>query len=131
MANPRVSTNLIVRQLGRQGAGGPWTVTAASAPNIEVRSPQPLERVSSPVRLAGKASAFEGNVGVVVREDGMLAGASLGEGYVTGRGDGVLGPFDGEVTFRSPARAGGAVLFVDRSAADGSVLGATVVRVTF
>jgi len=131
VANPRVSTNLIVRQLGRQGAGGPWTVTAASAPNIEVRSPQPGERVSSPVRLSGRASTFEGNVGVVVREDGMLAGASLGEGNVSGRGDGVLGPFDGEVMFRSPARAGGAVLFVDRSAADGSVLGATVVRVTF
>lgn len=131
VADPRVTTNVIVRQLGRQGPGGVWTVTAASAPNIEVQAPGPLERVSSPARLAGRASAFEGHIDVVVREDGMLSGASLGQSFVTGRGDGELGPFSGQVAFRPPSRPGGAVLFFDRSAADGQVLAATVVRVVF
>jgi len=87
--------------------------------------------VSSPLALTGRASAFEGHVDVSVREDAMVAGASLGEGFVTGRGDGELGPFSGQIAFRPPSRPGGAVVFFERSAADGQVLRATVVRVRF
>jgi len=129
--NPQPTTTVVVRQLGRQGGAGAWTVTAAAARNIEVSGPQPLARVSSPLALTGRASAFEGHVNVSVREDAMLADASLGDGFVTGRGDGELGPFNGQVTFRSPSKPGGAVVFFDRSAADGQVLAATVVRVLF
>ncbi len=129
--NPTPTTTVVVRQLGRHGDSGAWTVTAASARNIEVSGPQPLARVSSPLVLSGRASAFEGHVDVSVREDAMLAGVSLGDGFVTGRGDGELGPFRGEVAFRSPSKPGGAVVFLERSAADGQVLGATVVRVLF
>ena len=102
----------------------PWNGTSYSASIVVAALASAGSGV--PLTVAGAL-----NVGVVVREDGMLAGASLGEGFVTGRGDGVLGPFEGQVTFRAPAKAGGAVLLVDRSAADGSVMGATVVRVTF
>jgi len=129
--NPKPTTTVVVRQLGLQGDSGAWTVVAAAARNIEVSGPQPLARVSSPLVLTGRASAFEGHVNVSVREDAMLAGASLGDGFVTGRGDGELGPFNGEVGFRTPSRPGGAVVFFDRSAADGQVLAATVVRVLF
>jgi len=129
--NPTPTTTIVVRQLGRHGDAGAWTVIAAAARNIEVSGPQPMARVSSPLPLSGRASAFEGRVNVSVREDAMLAGASLGDGFVTGRGDGELGPFSGEVAYRSPSKPGGAVVFVDRSAADGQVLAATVVRVLF
>ncbi|MCA1656609.1 MAG: GerMN domain-containing protein, partial [Actinobacteria bacterium] len=131
VANPKPTTSVVVRQLGRRGDSGAWTVTAAWSPNIEVSEPQPLSRVSSPLPLTGRASAFEGHVNVSVREDAMVAGASLGEGFVTGRGDGELGPFSGHVAFRSPSKPAGAVVFSDRSAADGQMLRATVVRVTF
>ncbi|MGI9021665.1 MAG: GerMN domain-containing protein [Acidimicrobiales bacterium] len=127
---PGPTTTVIVRQLGRQGGSGAWSVTAAWSPDIEVTSPQPLASVSSPVPLGGRADVFEGHVNVSVREDGMLAGAALGEGFVTGGGGGELGPFDGAVAYRAPSAPGGAVVFSER-AGDGQVLRATVVRVRF
>lgn len=126
------ATTVIVRQLGPQGASGPWTVIAASSPRIEVDTPDPLQRISSPVSVTGRAEAFEGTVNIEVREDGMLAGQSLGTGFVTASG--TPGPFSGQVTFRSPSKPGGAVLFQDRS---GSGVGETdafttsVVRVVY
>ncbi len=123
------TTFVALRKLGRSGA---WTAVGAQAPDIEVDRPRAGDRLVSPAPLAGRATAFEGTVNVFVRQDGMLAGASLGEAVVTGRGDGVLGPFRGEVRFRPPSAPGGAVLFVGLSAADGQgVLRATVVRVRF
>jgi hypothetical protein len=61
----------------------------------------------------------------------MLAGQALGRGVVTGGGD-ALRPFSGEVAFRSPSKPAGAIVFVERSAADGQgILRAAVVRVRF
>ncbi|MGH9226267.1 MAG: GerMN domain-containing protein [Acidimicrobiales bacterium] len=131
VANPQATTVVQLRQLGRTGTGGPWTVVGATSPDIEVDAPAILARVSSPVAVTGRARAFEGNVVVEVREDGMVKGQSIGKGNVTGRGDGVLGPFRGEITFRSPTKAAGAVVFYEPSAADGSTLRAAVVRVDF
>lgn len=127
--DPKPTTFVALRQLGHSGA---WTVVGAHAPDIEVDQPRAGDRLVSPARLTGRATAFEGTVNVFVRQDGMLAGASLGEAVVTGRGDGVLGPFRGEIRFRPPSKPGGAVLFVELSAADGQgVLRATVLRVRF
>jgi Sporulation and spore germination/Immunoglobulin-like domain of bacterial spore germination len=117
-----------VRRLGRSDL---WTVVGARSPDIEVDQPRAGDTLASPVRLTGRARAFEGTVNVYVRQDGMLEGSSLGEAVVTGRGDGVLGPFTGEVRFRPPSAPGGAVLFVELSAADGTPSRATVVRVRF
>ena len=59
--------------------------------------------------VRGQAATFEGNVLVQVREDGMLDGANLGFGPVTGRGDGVLGDFAGDIAFDRPEPAGAVV----------------------
>lgn len=124
-----------VLYLNQVGSGGPWTVVSARAPRIEPGYALDHGLVaSSPVRLQGRANAYEGTVQVEIRQDGMVAGQSLGEGFVTGSGDsdGSLGPFDGEVAFRPPTRAGGAVLLYEASAATGGgLLQVTVVRVTF
>jgi hypothetical protein len=129
--NPQATFTVDVRQLGAQDASGPWTVVGARSPNIVVTSPTAAQRVTSPVGLSGQAHVFEGTVDVEVREDGMLAGQSLGRGFVTGGGD-ALRPFTGEVAFRGPSKPAGAVVFTETSAADGqSVLRATVVRVRF
>jgi hypothetical protein len=133
LPDPQPTTVVHVAQLGGSGADGPWTVTGARSPDIVVDSPTSLARVQSPVPVSGRARAFEGTVQVEVREDGMTAGQSLGSGHVTGRGDGVLGPFSGQIGFRPPSRPAGAVVFYERSMADGGspVQRATVVRIGF
>lgn len=130
--DPRPTMTVRLRSVGdRDGDRNPWTVVGATSEQILVDAPKPLDRVSSPLSVGGRAHAFEGTVTVEVREDGMVAGQSLGKGFVTGGGD-ALRPFSGSVPFRSPAKPGGAVLFYELSAADGQgVLRATVVRVRF
>lgn len=129
--NPQPTFTVVLRQLGAQGSSGPWTVVAVASPNIVVTAPGPLDKVTSPVRVTGQAHAFEGTVNVEVREDGMLAGQSLGKGFVTGGGD-MLRPFTGDVTFRAPSKPAGAIVFTEISQADGqSVLRAAVVKVRF
>lgn len=118
LTNPQARFGVIVRQLGAQGASGPWTVTEVVAFDITPATPKALDTITSPVRLTGSARAFEGNVSVQIREDGMLAGQSLGKGFVTGGGD-VKRPYSGDVTFRAPTKPGGAVLYTELSAADG------------
>lgn len=129
--NPRATFVVVVRQLGAQGASGPWTVVEATASNILVTTPKAGDEVGSPVRVTGQAHAFEGTVNVQVREDGMVAGQALGRGFVTGGGD-QLRPYSGDITFRSPGKPGGAIVLTELSAADGQgILRATVVKVRF
>jgi hypothetical protein len=131
LPNPRATFTVALRQLGAQDATGPWTVVGASSPDIVVATPGPGDRIASPVRLTGRAVAFEGTVNVTVREDGMPAARSLGKGVVTGGGD-QLRAFSGDVAFGAPSKAAGAVTLVELSAADGQgIVKATVVRVRF
>jgi spore germination protein GerM len=130
LPNPRARFTVVVRQLGPQ-ASGPWTVVEVTASDIVVVTPKALDRITSPVRLTGQAHAFEGTVDVEIREDGMLAGRSLGEGFVTGGGD-TRRPYSGDIPFRSPSKPAGAVVYTEMSAADGqNILQAAVVRVRF
>lgn len=131
LPNPQATFGVVVRQLGAQDASGPWTVVEATAFNITLASPRSLDKIGSPVRLTGQALAFEGNVSVQVREDGMIAGQSLGNGNVTGGGD-VKRAYSGDISFRPPTKAGGAIVLFELSAADGQgILRATVVKVRF
>ena len=128
--DPRPSMSVFLRDADG-GDTGPWTVVRADADDISVDTPAAKERISSPAQLKGTALAFEGHVNVEVREDGMVAGQFLGEGFVTG-GGGPAAPFSGTIAFNKPSKPGGAVVFFERSAADGQgVLRATVVRVGF
>jgi spore germination protein GerM len=131
LPNPRARFTVVVSQLGPQGPSGPWTVVEVNAPDIVVTTPRALDRISSAAPLTGQAHAFEGTVNVEIREDGMLAGRSLGEGFVTGGGD-MRRPYMGSVAFRSPSKPAGAVVYTELSAADGqNILQAAVVRVRF
>ncbi len=130
MPDPRPSMSVFLRDADG-GDDGPWTVVRANAPEIVVDKPAAKDRISSPAQLNGTALAFEGHVNVEVREDGMAAGQFLGEGFVTG-GGGPAAPFSDTIAFNPPSKPGGAVVFFDRSSADGqAVLRATVVRVAF
>lgn len=108
-----------------------WAVTGTRTGNIVVDQPAALEVVSSPLRLTGKASAFEGTVQVEVTETRDDKDVVLGTGYVTGRGDGRLGPFEGTIDFSEPTSDRGWVALYTSSAATGQVLEATTVRVRF
>ncbi|HET7722912.1 MAG TPA: hypothetical protein VFK43_23285, partial [Acidimicrobiales bacterium] len=68
---------------------------------------------------------------VQIREDGMLAGQSLGKGFVTGGGD-MKRPYSGDITFRSPTKPGGAILYTELSAADGqNIMQVAAIKVRF
>ena len=132
LRNSQPTFTVVLRHLGGAGTTGYYTVTEVTSPTIVVTSPTPADnRIGSPVRVTGRAHAFEGTVNVEVREDGMLAGQALGRGVVTGGGD-ALRPFSGEITFRAPSKRAGAMVFTELGMADGQgILRAAVVRVLF
>ena len=107
-----------------------WYVTGTSTKGIVVSRPGRLDRIASPVRVSGKAIAFEGNVRVTVTEDRYGKDVVLGAGNVLGRGD-EIGPFAGSISFRRPSGTTGSIIFVEPSALDGTPINATVVRVRF
>jgi hypothetical protein len=107
-----------------------WYVVGTQTPNIGVTQPRPLTKITSPVRVAGRALAFEGTVQVRITEDRYGRDILLGSGSVTGGGD-MLRPFAGQIGFRYPVGGTGSILFAERSAANGDVLAATVIRVRF
>lgn len=119
-------TTVFVRQLGPDDS---WWVIGTATANIEVDEPTALATIDNPVRLSGRALAFEGNVNVEVRADG--ADEPLATGFVTGRGDGQLGPFESELPYAIPGTGRGSVMFVTYSAENGQVWEAAVIRVHF
>lgn len=124
------STSATTIQLRRLEPDRDWWVVGATNPDIELDRPMPLDATSSPVTLTGRSSAFEGNVGVTIRADDRAD--PLASSFVTGGSTAELGPFNGQVPFAPPgASANGAVVLQTRAAEDGSVIGATVVRVRF
>jgi hypothetical protein len=123
-AGGRPVTRLFMQHL----TSGPWYVLAARAANINVSEPWSQVKVSSPVGVAGRAQAFEGNVQVRITADRYGTDLLLGSGNVTGGGD-AMRPFSGHISFRQLTGGSGSVIFAERSAIDGDVLAATVVRV--
>jgi hypothetical protein len=121
--DPGPVTTILVRQLGR---GSDWSVLGAATEAIQVTSPTAGAEIASPVRVAGRAWTFEGNVVVQVRQDGEPG--PIGEGFVTGGGSELL-PFEGSIPFETPGEPFGAVLFLDHSAENGQLWSASVVRV--
>lgn len=117
--------------LSPSGPDGPWNVLYATSSNIGLDGGHVLNQVESPVTVSGRSRAFEGTVQVEVRQAGMEAGESLGTGFVTGGAGPDFGHFAGEVAFRPATTDRGALVLYTESAADGSVLEATVVIVTF
>jgi hypothetical protein len=119
-------TTVLVRQL----EDDTWFVLGASVESIRLDTPEAGAPISSPEQLTGAASAFEGTVDVRLFVDGVTD--PIAETFVTGRGDGVLGDFTGELTFDLPAGAQhGALVLSEASAEDGSTVAATVIRVHF
>ena len=120
------TTTVLVRQLT---ADDTWWVLGAATPSLQLTSPAALAAISSPVTLAGESTAFEATVNVEVRQDGTVD--PLGQDFVMGGSMGEMGPFSKAVSFNVPAAQAGAIVLETRSAMDGTVWEAAVVRVGF
>lgn len=116
-------TTILVRQLGPDNS---WRVLAAMTRNIEVDRPEAGAEISSPVRVGGRAVAFEGTVQVEVRADGVTD--AVGSGFVTGGGD-RPGPFEGSISFEAGSETTGSLVLFTRSAENGEVWEAMAIRV--
>ena len=107
-------TTVLVRQVG---AASSWSVIGAATASIQLTEPAALAELSSPVRLAGTSTAFEGTVQVQVRDQSSVE--PLAEGFVTGGSMGVLGPFESTLEFLPPTTAAGSIVLFTVSMDDG------------
>jgi hypothetical protein len=126
---PQTGPPVVVVRLQRLPAG--WWVLGVRGRSIQADGPARLERISSPLTVAGKAEVYEGTVYVKVTQDRPGRDLVLGEGFVTGGGAG-SGSFRGQIAFRRPTAATGwVILYEDSMATGGGTLQATMVRVRF
>lgn len=119
------ATTVLVRRLGDDN----WYVIGATTTDIELDTPRAGTSISDPVRLTGKALAFEGTVQVSVFVRGDAD--PIGEGFVTGSGGGEPGPFADDIDFENPGDGAGVILLYVTSAKDGRVWQALAIPVAF
>lgn len=118
------ATVVLVRQL----EDDTWFVIGATTDSIRLTAPTAGATIATPQPLLGMAYAFEGVVNVQLYVDGTQA--AIAETVVTGRGDGVLGDFAGELQFTNDTKADhGVLLLKSLGGKDGSTIAATVIRV--
>lgn len=89
----------------------------AVSENFRITTPKPGETIQSPVRIVGKARAFEATFDIEI-EDGhnLLAKRTV----TAGSAGPELGDFAVSIPFDPPTNPSGAILFVTYSAKDGS-----------
>lgn len=118
-------TVVFVRQLGDDDT---WWVIGAATEEIVVDEPDALDTVSSPIRVAGKAVAFEGVIDLQLRADGSAT--PLVDDVITGGGIDMR-PFDETFPFVPPAATAGTLLLTTASGDDGRIMSAAATRVLF
>lgn len=122
------STSAITTVQVRQISDDSWVVVGAATDTIELTAPVTGAVLGSPEPLRGAASAFEGHVDVRLLVDGTAE--PVATTFVTGRGDGTLGPFEGQLRFTAPEGARyGVLVLTAPNGEDGSTNAATAVRV--
>ena len=124
-SDPGPITTVFVRRL----TDDDWWIVGAVGENIMIDDPETGDTVESPLRVAGSAAAFEGTVAVELRADGN--GEPIFEGFVTGSGGPIPGPFDETFEFASPGDTGGALVMLSRSPVDDSVVEASTIRIFY
>lgn len=118
-------TTVFVRQLSGEDT---WSVLGAATAGIEIDVPSAGQAVGDPLVVRGRAVAFEGVVDVAILADDVTA--PIGTGTVMGGGD-ELRPFEGAIDRDATKVARGALVLFTRSAKDGAVWSASVLRIAF
>jgi len=117
-------TVVLLRQLEDDA----WYVIGATTDSIQLATPEPRAAISSPQELTGQAYAYEGNVVVRLFVDGVQE--PIAQTNVTGRGDGVLGDFTGQLEFSNDTGATHGVLVLNgTSGEDGGATEVAALRV--
>lgn len=112
----------------RQLEDDTWFVIAATTDSIQLSSPAPRDTIASPQALVGMAYAFEGTVGVRLYVDGTQE--PIADTFVTGRGDGVLGAFEGDLEFTNSSGAThGVLVLTSEGGEDSAPIHAQAIRV--
>lgn len=108
--------------------GGIWEATSVTSPGMTITSPQDRDRLTSPITVIGKGSAFEGIIGKVVILDHLYT--DIGHANATGP-SGNNAAFTASVTYTSTFKTGsqeGLVTLFSYSAADSTISGAVIVK---
>jgi Immunoglobulin-like domain of bacterial spore germination len=108
--------------------GGIWEATSVTSPGMTITSPQDRDRLTSPITVTGKGSAFEGIIGKVVILDHLYT--DIGHANATGP-SGNNAAFTASVTYTSTFKTGsqeGLVTLFSYSAADSTISGAVIVK---
>ncbi len=124
-ASGPVST-ILLRQVGSDGS---WSVIAVENENIMIDTPDSGQLLANPMALAGEARAFEGHVDVRLYASGQRD--PVAEGFVTGRGDGVLGAFDETIELPKDLRGTGILVLTTANGDDGSVWDVAAIPIRF
>jgi len=103
-----------------------WWVSGSQTANIVVNEPSSGSMVHSPLHTTGTSTAFEAVVNVRIIADGVAT--PLATTIVMGGANGVMGNFAKDIPFDTSTSSAGAVMLSVRSAKDGAVIEATVVR---
>jgi hypothetical protein len=107
-----------------------WIVLGATTSSIALTTPVAGAAIASPQAVVGSAYAFEGHVDVSLFADGE--DAPIGNTFVTGRGDGVLGAFHGQLTFEPPEGTRyGFLVLSSPNGEDGTSSAALAIRIAF
>ena len=114
--------------VGIEGSEEPaWFVMSLASDNIEVDTPKNLDAISSPLRIAGRGTAFEATIHTEIRDDD---GNSLHKGFVMA-GAIEIAPFEAELEFDPASSSSGLLILTGDTGVEGPSPDMTVVRVSF
>lgn len=118
-------TVVFVRLLGSDDT---WWVLGAATENITLTEPTAMTEIESPLTVAGTVLAFEGQVEVALRADGVTQ--PLVETFATGGGDQTR-PFETSIEWPETDADGGALVLTTSGGEDGRIWEASVTRILF
>lgn len=118
--------------IGLEGAEHPaWFVAGLQSEDIVVDTPNPGDRVSSPMLVSGRSVAYEGTLNARIKDDAgnILLRADSEDSILMG-GAYEPAPFSGELSFSRPGAPAG-ILVISADAGTGPSPAITIVRIHF
>jgi len=116
-------------RLEQNSNGGIWEATSVTTDDMSITAPQDRDRLSSPVKVTGTGSAFEGKIGRVIVLDHLYT--DIGHVDATGAIGNGSTTFSSSVTYNSTFKTGlqeGVVVLYSYSNIDSSIAGAVMVK---
>lgn len=108
-------TTVLLRQVAGDES---WWVIGAQSDDIVIDQPRTGDRIAGSLDVSGRARAFEGHVDVALHQHGV--DKPVVTGFVTGRGDGVLGEFDEVFDVPAGTTGSGVLVLIAASGDDGT-----------